>query len=186
LGGIIYLGNPFEIKKEMEKLRSFTAGQIMSKRVYTVDPGADVTRVATVMVEKDINGLPVVEDGKIIGIVTRHDLLSALAKGEFSSDEQMCIQEKPELEENIDNKDTAEKSSSELEVVSEIPIDYKLPTKEEIESSDVELTEISEEYQLANMEVIELAEFSEEYSEQNIELQNSDNSSGKDNSQNHE
>ncbi len=80
LGGIIFLENPFEMKKEIEKMTAVSAKEIMTHQVLTVSPDTDVGEVATLMVEKDINGLPVVEEGKIIGIVTRHDLLLALSK----------------------------------------------------------------------------------------------------------
>lgn len=81
LGGIIYFENPFEMKKDLDRLTAVCVSQIMTEDVTTVSPDAEVEDAATIMLENDFNGLPVVEDEKIIGIVTRHDLLLALASG---------------------------------------------------------------------------------------------------------
>lgn len=82
LGGVIYLENPFEMKKELNKMTAVSAGEIMTTDVWTVAPDDDISEVAALMTERDINGVPVVEDNKIVGIITRHDLLLALASGE--------------------------------------------------------------------------------------------------------
>jgi len=47
----------------------------MSPRVITIDPGKSPVQAAQVMVRHDIGRLPVVEDGAIIGIVTRSDVM---------------------------------------------------------------------------------------------------------------
>jgi len=45
----------------------------MSTRVVTISPGSSPMKVARMMVKHDIGRLPVIEDGKIIGIITRSD-----------------------------------------------------------------------------------------------------------------
>ncbi|MFP4499221.1 MAG: CBS domain-containing protein [Vulcanimicrobiota bacterium] len=80
LGGIIYLENPFEMKKELKKMSAVTAGEIMTTEVHSVAPDTDISEVAELMTEKDINGVPVVDNNKIVGIVTRHDLLKSLTR----------------------------------------------------------------------------------------------------------
>ncbi len=48
--------------------------------VVTTDPEATIARAAVVMFERRIGSLPVVEDGKLVGILTERDLLLALAR----------------------------------------------------------------------------------------------------------
>lgn len=47
----------------------------MSTSVQTVDPSQSVMQAARIMVKNDIGRLPVMEDGKLIGIVTRSDTM---------------------------------------------------------------------------------------------------------------
>lgn len=88
LGGVIYLENPFEMKHELKKLTAITAGEIMTDKVLTVTGNAEIEDVATMMIENNVNGIPVVKEGKIMGIVTRHDIVMTLAKGEPGEKEE--------------------------------------------------------------------------------------------------
>jgi len=49
--------------------------EIMSTKVVTASPDDPLTRVWDKMVEEDFTGLPVVRDGKPIGMITRFDIL---------------------------------------------------------------------------------------------------------------
>jgi CBS domain-containing protein len=49
-------------------------GDIMTRNVVTVSPDADLVDVARTMLERKIGGLPVVEDGRLVGIVTERDI----------------------------------------------------------------------------------------------------------------
>jgi CBS domain-containing protein len=51
---------------------------VMSSRVLTVEPGTPVKEVARILVERRISGLPVVEVGRVIGVVTDRDMLEKL------------------------------------------------------------------------------------------------------------
>ena len=51
------------------------ADDIMTRNVITVSPDTDVAEVARLMLEKRISGLPVVENGAPIGIISESDLL---------------------------------------------------------------------------------------------------------------
>ena len=65
---------------EMKDLLSrLTVGEIMTKAVVTVGPRREVSEAAVLMVEHKIGALPVLEDGRLAGIVTETDLLRALA-----------------------------------------------------------------------------------------------------------
>jgi CBS domain-containing protein len=50
----------------------------MSNRVITIEPGKSPSDASGLMIKHDIGRLPVIEDGKIIGIVTRSDVMRYL------------------------------------------------------------------------------------------------------------
>ncbi len=50
----------------------------MAKNVITVSPKSTLLETAELMEKHDVNRLPVVSEGKLVGIVTRADLVSAL------------------------------------------------------------------------------------------------------------
>lgn len=52
---------------------------VMTRDVITVLPTDSAINVAKIMVEKVINRLPVVENQKVVGIVTRGDMIKAVA-----------------------------------------------------------------------------------------------------------
>ncbi len=52
----------------------------MQGEVITVQPVEAVERCALLMTSNSINRLPVIENGKLVGIVTRGDILKALAQ----------------------------------------------------------------------------------------------------------
>jgi CBS domain-containing protein len=60
-------------------LSRLTVGEIMTKAVVTVGPRREVSEAAVLMLEHKIGALPVLEDGRLAGIVTETDLLRALA-----------------------------------------------------------------------------------------------------------
>lgn len=47
----------------------------MSTKIITVEPGKNPTQAAQLMVKYDVGRLPVIEDGRVIGIVTRSDTM---------------------------------------------------------------------------------------------------------------
>lgn len=51
----------------------------MSTDVVTVGPEDDVFALVTLIDERGLKRLPVVEDGRVIGLVTRRDVMDALA-----------------------------------------------------------------------------------------------------------
>jgi len=54
--------------------------EIMTRDVVTTTPDADLKTVASIMAERKIGGLPVVENGKVVGIITESDVFRALVK----------------------------------------------------------------------------------------------------------
>ncbi len=57
-----------------EKTKSIMVGDIMSPEVITITPRTHVFMILDIMVKKHVRRLPVLEDGKIMGIVYISDL----------------------------------------------------------------------------------------------------------------
>ena len=62
--------------------RGKDAKAIMSKKVISVPQDASVEEIARLMATHAIKRLPVMDNGKIIGIVSRADIVNAVAMGE--------------------------------------------------------------------------------------------------------
>lgn len=58
-----------------------TVGEVMTQNVMTIDPAAELSEVAAVMVKEDINRLPVVDgESKMLGIISRLDVVAAFTR----------------------------------------------------------------------------------------------------------
>jgi acetoin utilization protein AcuB len=60
--------------------RDLLVQDVMTCAVVTIDAEASVSRAARLMYERRIGSLPVVEAGRLVGIVTERDLLRALMR----------------------------------------------------------------------------------------------------------
>ncbi len=67
-------------EEEIEAIRKQPVEKYMSKSVVTVDAGAPILRAGGLMLARGIHRLPVMEDGKLVGIVTREDIYGAILK----------------------------------------------------------------------------------------------------------
>ena len=66
----------------MLKIDARTAGAAMSRPAITIPPARGVADAAALMLDESVSRLPVVENGKLVGIVTRHDLVRAFARSD--------------------------------------------------------------------------------------------------------
>ncbi len=68
-----------KLENDIKKMAATTVGDICTKEVITIDEEASVEQIATVMTEKKIHLLPVVKEGKLIGIIGKKDIIKAIA-----------------------------------------------------------------------------------------------------------
>ena len=73
---MIALPNSKGFKEKMKKFISFKAEDIMEKDFYTADIDADLEGVVSEMLDKGYNYALVLEDEKLVGIVTKSDLIN--------------------------------------------------------------------------------------------------------------
>lgn len=66
-----------KVKKFLKKKIS----EIMTDDVVTLSPGNSLVKASKIMAEMDINHVPVTEKSKLIGIVSRADLIVGLSQG---------------------------------------------------------------------------------------------------------
>lgn len=77
---IIYLENPVRFNNDLKKYTATFVKEAMTDKVVTVPEDCPVSEVVAMMQKKKINRVPVVRHGKLIGIVTRNDILKAIVE----------------------------------------------------------------------------------------------------------
>ena len=73
------------IERIYAEARTMKAGDVAQAPAVTVTEDTPLSRIAQLMVERDVRHIPVVRDGKLVGIVTRHDVLKAVARQRSTS-----------------------------------------------------------------------------------------------------
>ncbi len=76
----IMFESPSKIEREIKRMAAVTVGEICKQKVITVSEDATVEDVATVMAEKNVHLIPVVEGKKIRGIIGKIDLIKGMGK----------------------------------------------------------------------------------------------------------
>lgn len=82
LGSLVYLDNPLngdELQKQLHNLLATKVSELMTKTVTSIAPTAAVEDLAELILHKKINPVPVIEGGKLVGIVSRADIVKLLA-----------------------------------------------------------------------------------------------------------
>jgi acetoin utilization protein AcuB len=67
---------------ELRRLKSLRIRDVMTWSVVTTHPEATLAQAGVIMFQRRIGSLPVVEEGRLVGILTETDVLSALTKGQ--------------------------------------------------------------------------------------------------------
>ena len=70
--------NEFNVNR-LSYLLTFSAKDIMTREPFVVNPNDDVYTAAILMVRHGISGIPVVSNKKLVGIVTKSDIVNVLA-----------------------------------------------------------------------------------------------------------
>jgi CBS domain-containing protein len=69
------------LDEEMKKITGTTVADVMEKEAHTLSPDTPVEDVATMIVEEGLHYFPVIENEGVAGVVTRKDIVRAIAKG---------------------------------------------------------------------------------------------------------
>ncbi len=91
---VFYLGNRGEIDRELHKVLATVARDLMSGPVVTISQDASAQELATLMVKKNINPVPVVDaQGALVGIISRADLVRLMVAEQQVTDDSAELPE---------------------------------------------------------------------------------------------
>lgn len=68
-----------EFKKALEDLKLKPVREIMKKSVLSISPDDSLEEASSMMVKHKVNRLPVIENGRLVGIVARSDIIRGLS-----------------------------------------------------------------------------------------------------------
>jgi len=77
---VIYLESEKKFEKELHKVIGQTVGDLYTPKVNTVAPDTPVSEVADIMSSNKLHALPVVEGTKLVGVVSRIDLIRTMVE----------------------------------------------------------------------------------------------------------
>jgi CBS domain-containing protein len=63
-----------------QRIESMTVGEVMAREPITVEPRRTIEEAAVLMLQKHVQRLPGVDDGRLVGIVTSVDLVRLIAE----------------------------------------------------------------------------------------------------------
>ncbi|MEN3285063.1 MAG: hypothetical protein V7607_6203 [Solirubrobacteraceae bacterium] len=81
-GGVVFLEPLRRFESRLKKAFASTVSDLMTEDPVTIEPDASVHEAGRIIVSRGHNRLPVVEHGRLVGVVTRVDVLEALTRDE--------------------------------------------------------------------------------------------------------
>lgn len=78
LDSVFYLENPDRIGDEMKKMAGTKVKDILTSKPVTVTENTPLDEIATIMAEKNMHTLPVVNKGGLVGVIGKKDIIRTL------------------------------------------------------------------------------------------------------------
>ena len=100
----LFFGDAERLAREYQKAHGMTVGEVMTRSLIAVSPDFPIESAALILDQHRIRRVPVVADGQLLGILSRGDLIKALAKaparaGGQPSDERLVREMRARLAE---------------------------------------------------------------------------------------
>ncbi|MBT3310377.1 MAG: CBS domain-containing protein [Desulfobacteraceae bacterium] len=80
LDGFIPLTSLKKVERDIQKITAITVADAMTEDPVSVNSDTGIGEVAELMVDKNFHSIPVVDDGKLVGIIGKEDVLQTLIK----------------------------------------------------------------------------------------------------------
>ncbi len=78
LDSFVFLENPEKLEKDIKKMAATNVGDICSHELVSVKPDTPLDEVATLMAERQIHTLPVMDGEKLVGVIGKTDIIRTL------------------------------------------------------------------------------------------------------------
>jgi CBS-domain-containing membrane protein len=79
LDSVIFLESSKKTEKEIKKMAGNTVEDICSIELVSVSEDTGLDEIATIMAEKSVHTLPVIQDGKLVGVIGKSDIIRSMA-----------------------------------------------------------------------------------------------------------
>ena len=81
LDAFFFLESPEKMEQEMKKMAGVTVGEIYAAEVISVQKDTPLEELATLMAEKNIHTLPVLDQDELVGVIGKSDIIRTIAEG---------------------------------------------------------------------------------------------------------
>ena len=78
MDGIFSTSSAKQIEKQIQKIAAITVAQAMTPDPVFVEPNMSIEVVASLMVDNGYHTIPVLQEGRLVGIVGKDDILNTL------------------------------------------------------------------------------------------------------------
>jgi CBS-domain-containing membrane protein len=78
LDGLFAISSAKQIEKQVKKIAAITVEQAMTPKPVFVEPDTDIEAVAALMVDSGFHTIPVLDDGVLVGVIGKEDVLKTL------------------------------------------------------------------------------------------------------------
>lgn len=75
---VIPIESEESLERDLKKITAQTAGEMCSREVVTLKPTDDISTAAEAMSSHKLHSLPVTDNGKLVGIVARIDIIRTM------------------------------------------------------------------------------------------------------------
>ena len=78
---VIYLESGKKFEEEVKRFNATLVKDIYTSNVVTVSPDTSINEIASLMAEKSVHSIPVVDGKSTVGIIGKLDIIKGLARG---------------------------------------------------------------------------------------------------------
>ena len=78
---VIYLESGKKFEEEVKRFNATQVRDIYTSKVVTASPDTSIDEIASLMAEKGVHSIPIVDNNKTVGIIGKLDIIKALAQG---------------------------------------------------------------------------------------------------------